>query len=43
MEVLILAVAAIVIVLFAMRQSVRAERREAETRRLIRKLYGGGE
>jgi hypothetical protein len=41
MEILIVVI--VVLAAVAIRQSVRAERREAETRRLIKRLYGGGE
>ena len=42
MTILIIAIVAVLAV-YACRHAYREEQREAETRRLIRRLYGGGE
>lgn len=39
----IMIIVIVVLSAVAIRQAVRAERREAETRRLIKRLYGGQE
>lgn len=42
-KILVLVVAAPALIIIAVRQAVRAERRTAECRKDVRSLYGGGE